>query len=117
MDVERLVKKADYPASQKCVYLNAASVALMHAEAAKVATDWQKDVAENGTINFDEKAEEHIFDDLHRAVARLFNADAEDIAVGSSATELMSSLAWATPPDKTANIVGTDAAHPSTIYP
>jgi selenocysteine lyase/cysteine desulfurase len=117
MDVEKLVKKADYPASQQCVYLNAASVALMHTDAAKVAIDWQKDVAENGTINFDEKAEENIFDDLHRAVARLFNADDEDIAVGSSATELTSSLAWAVLPDRTANIVGTDAAHPSTVYP
>jgi selenocysteine lyase/cysteine desulfurase len=117
MDVESLVEKSNFPASQKMTYLNAASVALMYAEASRAVLAWQQDIAENGTINFDEKAEEDIYNDLHEAVAVLFNVNHADIAVGSSTTELMSSLAWAIYPEKGKNIIGTTASFPSTIYP
>lgn len=107
----------DFPAAKKYTYLNAASVAMMHKDIASAVIDWQEDLAENGTMNFDEVAEEGTFEDLHKAAARLFNAQAEDIAVASSATELMSSLAWAVAPRPGTNIIGTDITHPSTIYP
>ncbi len=68
-------------------------------------------------MNFDEVAEERLFDDLHKAAAGLFACKKEDIAVASSASELMSSLAWAFAPKRGTNIVSTDITHPSTIYP
>lgn len=107
----------DFPAAKKYAYLNAASVAMMPRVTAKAIMDWQKDLAENGTMNFDEEAEERVFEDLHKAAARLFSAKAEDMAVASSATELMSSVAWAVAPSPGKNIVSTDITHPSTIYP
>lgn len=107
----------DFPAAQKYAYLNAASIAIMYNGAASSVIDWQKDLAENGTMNFDEEAEEKTFEDLHKAASRLFNAKADDIAVASNATELMSSLAWAVAPRPGTNVVSTDVAHPSTIYP
>jgi selenocysteine lyase/cysteine desulfurase len=113
----RFVPAADFPASQKWTYLNAASVALMSAPAAEATIAWQRDLAENGTRNFDEVAEETVFDDLRAASARLLNARDEDIAVGSSATDLLSSLAWALLPQPDQVIVGTEAAFPSAIYP
>ena len=117
MDIKSLVEKNNFPASKKMTYLNAASVALMYVEAARAVLEWQQDIAENGTINFDEKAEEDIYNDLHEATAGLFNVDTPDIAVGSSTTELMSSLAWAIYPENGKNIDGTTASFPSTIYP
>jgi len=36
---------------------------------------------------------------LHRAAAHLINATMDDIAAGSSATELLCSLAWAVYPE------------------
>ncbi len=115
--MDSLVDPKDFPASEKCTYLNAANVALMYQGADKAITEWQKDLAENGSINFDEAAEEVVFGDLHRAAARLFNARSEDIAAGSSATELISSLAWAVAPDSGTNVVSTDIVFPSTLYP
>lgn len=117
MTVDRLVPAADFPASQKWTYLNAASVALMSASAAEATIAWQRDLAENGTRNFDEVAEENVFDDLRAAAARLLGAREDDIAVGSSATELLSSLAWAMLPRPEQVIVGTEAAFPSAVYP
>lgn len=112
-----LINPADFPASRKFTYLNAASVALMYEGAANAVIEWQQDLAQNGTMNFDEVAEEAVFDNLHNAAAKLFNASPKDIAVGSSATELISSLAWALAPGPGTNIVSTDIVFPSTIYP
>jgi len=117
MLMDSLVDPKDFPASEKCTYLNAANVALMYQGADKAITEWQKDLAENGSINFDEAAEAAVFGDLHRAAARLFNARPEDIAAGSSATELISSLAWAVAPESGTNVVSTDIVFPSTLYP
>jgi len=78
---------------------------------------WQQDIAENGSNRFDETAEEKVFDDLHRAAAALFNGTPDDIAAGSSATELMSSLAWALMPGAETNVVSTDIVFPTAVYP
>lgn len=115
--MKTLIDHDDFPASRRSTYLNAASVALMYRDAAKAVIEWQEDLAQNGTINFDEVAEEAVFDNLHDAAARLFNVKPEDIAVGSSATELISSLAWALAPGQGTNVVSTDVVFPSTIYP
>jgi selenocysteine lyase/cysteine desulfurase len=98
-------------------YLNAASAALMYKPAADEIIRWQADLAENGTLNFDELAEVRVHNDIHAAAASMLRARPSDIAVGSSATELLSSLAWAMIPEEGQNIVSTAAAHPTTIYP
>ena len=97
--MEAIVNKADFPATRDCAYLNAASVALMPKVAGDIVVDWNRDLAERGTTNFDEEAEDKVFKDLHQAAARLYGAKEEDIAVGASATEFLCSLAWAICPD------------------
>lgn len=115
--MDLIVDLKDFPASGKCTYLNAANVSLMYRGTEEAITAWQRDLAENGSINFDETAEAAVFGDLHCQTARLFNARPEDIAAGSSATELISSFAWAVAPESGTNVVSTDIVFPSTIYP
>ena len=112
-----IVSEKDFPTADKFIYLNAANVALMYSGAEQAIKDWVADVAQNGSNNFDDHAEENVFKDLHRAAARLINAAAEDIAAGSSATELLCSLAWAVSPEKEQNVVSTEIVFPSTVYP
>lgn len=112
-----LIDLDDFPASRKFIYLNTASVALMHKDTSRAVMEWQEDLAQNGTMNFDEVAEEAVFNSLHNSAAQLFSVQPEDIAVGSSATELISSLAWAVHPGPESNVVSTDIVFPSTIYP
>ena len=111
------IREKDFPTRNKFVYLNAANVALMYSGAEEVISQWQKDVAQNGSNNFNEKAEENVFIGLHRAAGRLINADPESIAAGSSATELLCSLAWAVSPGKDQNAISTEIVFPSTVYP
>ncbi len=115
--MEPIVNPADFPASHECAYLNTASVALMYKGAETATIEWLRDLADNGTLNFDENAEEHVFAQLHAAVARLVNARPEDIAIGSSATELLASVAWAVAPGANTTVVSTDVVFPTTIYP
>jgi len=106
-----------FRAATKSTYLNAASVALMPEHAQLAMTEWERDLAEYGTIHFDEKAEADIFSSLRASFAGLIGARAEDVAVASSATELIASLAWAIAPGAGKNVVTTDIVFPSTAYP
>ena len=112
-----IVSEKDFPTANKFVYLNAANVALMYSGAEQIITEWTADVAQNGSNNFDDHAEENVFKDLHRAAAHLINATTDDIAAGSSATELLCSLAWAVSPEQDQNVVSTEIVFPSTVYP
>jgi len=62
--MDSIVDPKDFPASFKCTYLNTANVALMYQGAEKAIIEWQKDLGENGSINFDETAEATVFRDL-----------------------------------------------------
>jgi len=112
-----LVPPGDFPASQRSAYLNTASVCLVYAGAEKATTAWFSDLAEHGTSQFDEEAETAVFADLHAAAAKLLNSSPSDIAAGSSATELIASIAWAIAPPQGTNIVAVEAVFPSTVYP
>lgn len=108
---------SEFPASLKSTYLNAASVALMPRVASSHAEAWQRDIAENGTLNFDEIAEAKAFDALRSAFAAMIGCASTDIAVGSSATEFIASIAWAIMPPAGTKIVTTDIVFPSAAYP
>jgi selenocysteine lyase/cysteine desulfurase len=90
-------------------------VALPYEPCVRTIVEWNQDLGENGSNNFNETAEEFVFVGLHRACSRLLDCNKQDIAVGSSATELLASLAWAVMPS--GNIVSTAEAFPSTVYP
>lgn len=114
---DSLVAAGDFPASRNAAYLNTASVCLMYSGAETATTTWFADLAEHGTSWFDEEAETAVFAGLHSAAAELFNVRPEDVAAGSSATELIASLAWGVAPSQNSNIVAVDVVFPSTVYP
>lgn len=112
-----ITQPGDFPLTETWSYMDAANVALMPMNAAREITEWQTDVALNGGINFNDHAEARAFDGLRMQGARLFSCHQDDIAGGSSCTELLSSIAWAVMPQKHENVVSTDIVFPSTIYP
>ena len=106
-----------FPGSRASTYLNAASVALMPRPAEEAVIAWQRDLARHGTLHFDEEAEKTVFDELRRLAARLLGAQKDHVAIAPSATELLSSLAWAILPPAGTHIVSTAGVFPTTIYP
>jgi len=117
VSIEPLATPDVFPAAAKSTYLDSASIALMHAGAARAIVEWQERLAEDGTAVFSERDEVEVFDRLAREASRLLNTAPENIAGGSSETTLFASLAWAVMPPKGSTIVATDITHPSTVYP
>ena len=115
--MKRLVSNKDFPSANNFTYLNTANVGLMHKNAEKEINKWVEDLAKNGSNNFNEIAEQNVFLNLHTSAGKLINTNPKNIAAGSSATELLSSLAWAIMPLKGQNIVSTNIVFPSTVYP
>ena len=66
---------------------------------------WQNDILFHGSSNFNDQAEETIFDNLRIETAKLFNTNEDNIAGGSSFTELASAVAWGIKLKSTDNIV------------
>tara|TARA_B110000908_G_scaffold30492_1_gene36096 strand:+ start:5644 stop:6786 length:1143 start_codon:yes stop_codon:yes gene_type:complete len=112
-----LVKSDDFPLTKKCAYINAANVALMPKPSIEAINKWHNDVGVNGSNNFNDLAEDNVFEGLRAEGARLFNCSEDDIAGGSSYTELLASIAWAVMPSAESNVVSTDIVFPSTIFP
>ena len=101
----------------KWTNLSYANVATTSPAAHRISADWSDALARGGAAEFDSDAEKNGMMPLRKAAARLLCCDIEDICVGSSATELLCSLAWAVSPTKGSNIVSTQASFPSTVYP
>jgi len=112
-----LVDAGDFPGSKHAAYLDAANIGLMYQGAHRAILEWQSDVADNGSLALPETVEGSALEGLHRSAASLLNAQPDDIAVGSSVTELLGSLAWAVAPGADSNVVGTAPSFPSTINP
>jgi cysteine desulfurase/selenocysteine lyase len=115
--MDRLGTVDEFPPAEKFVYLDAASVGLTHRGAAAAINRWQQALADEGTGTFDEQDEVECFDNLNESAGKLLNTPARNIAIASSETVLMASLAWAVMPPRGSNIVATDITHPSTVYP
>jgi len=99
------------------INLSYANVATTSPAAHKASLDWSDALARGGAAEFDGEAEKNGMMPLRRAAARLLSCTVEDVCVGSSATELLCSLAWAVSPPRGSNIVSTKASFPSTVYP
>ena len=99
------------------INLSYANVATTSPAAHKASLDWSDALARGGAAEFDGEAEKNGMMPLRRAAARLLSCSVEDVCVGSSASELLCSLAWAVSPPRGSNIVSTKASFPSTVYP
>jgi len=114
---EPLVQTGDFVGTARYAYLDAANIALTYRGAVETVDRWYKETGEHGSLFFNAEAESRAFDPLHQAAARLLGVGAEDIAAGSSSTELLASLAWAVAPPRGSNVISTEVSFPSTVYP
>ena len=59
-----LVKSDDFPLTKKSAYINAANVALMPKPSIEAINKWHNDVGVNGSNNFNDLAEDNVFEGL-----------------------------------------------------
>jgi selenocysteine lyase/cysteine desulfurase len=97
--------------------LSYANVATTSPRAHRVSSEWADSLARGGAAEFDGEAEKEGMMPLRAAASKLLSCGIEDVCVGSSATELLCSLAWAISPPGGSNVVSSRVAFPSTVYP
>ena len=97
--------------------LSYANVATTSPVAYARAQLWADALARGGAAEFDGEAERTALVPLREATASLLNCAVENVCVGSSASELLASVAWAIAPGAGENVVSTSASFPSVVYP
>ena len=86
---------------KKWTNLSYANVATTSPKAHLIASEWATSLARGGAAEFDADAEKKGMIPLRKSTANLLECPISDVCVSSSATELLSSLAWAIAPKKT----------------
>ena len=97
--------------------MNSASISLMPRSAVEEMAAFERKIAGGGTIGFDEEAETQALEVPRSEAASLLHAKPDEVAVMSSATEGICTIAWSIAFKKDGNVVSTDADFPSVVYP
>lgn len=115
--MDSLAPREDFPILEQAVYLNAASISLVPGPVQREVHEFDEAVSYAGTVNFDDAAENRVYEGVRVAAGELIGADPVDIAVMTSATEALCSLAWWLRPGEGSNVVSIDLEFPSVTYP
>jgi cysteine desulfurase/selenocysteine lyase len=107
----------DFPLARRVTYLNSASISLMPRPASARMIEFQEKIAGGGTVDFDEDAEIQVLEDARKESASLLGADKDEIAILSSATQGICSVALALNMKAGSSVVSADADYPSVVYP
>ncbi|HEY7013489.1 MAG TPA: aminotransferase class V-fold PLP-dependent enzyme [Streptosporangiaceae bacterium] len=111
------LRREDFPALDRLVYLNTASAGLVPASVVAPAHAFEFELAQAGTTGMDEDTEVGILEDARNAAAALINADPAAIAIGTSFTEALCQVAWWLRPGAGQNVVSSEVDFPSVTYP
>jgi selenocysteine lyase/cysteine desulfurase len=87
--ISSLIDRRAYPTLQECVYLNQASLGLIADPAVKAMHDLLDRVVRHGNLHMSDEDEAGFLDDLRQRAARLLSVSDAEIAILSSASELL----------------------------
>ncbi|WP_033293611.1 aminotransferase class V-fold PLP-dependent enzyme [Amycolatopsis jejuensis] len=105
-----------FPYAKQAAYLNSAAIGLVPSPVRGQVEVLLRDIANRGTSAYLEAAPQ--FSEAPReAGARLFNAEPGDIALVTSASEVMNQIALSLRPGRGANIVTVDTEVPAVTFP
>lgn len=114
---EALVPRADFPITGEVTFLNTASISLTAVPVQLETRDFEESIVSLGTINFDDDAENRVYEGVRDSGAALLGCGPEEIAVMTSATEALCQVAWWLRPGEGTNVVSLDIEFPSVTYP
>jgi selenocysteine lyase/cysteine desulfurase len=112
-----LIPRAHYVSLAGCVYLNQASLGLLCQPAVEAMHRFVDDVARHGNLNMSDADEVHYFDQLRERAAQLFHADADRIAILSSASELLGQIPLLIPSTAGRKILAVATDFPAVTRP
>jgi cysteine desulfurase/selenocysteine lyase len=112
-----LIPRSQYATLADCVYLNQASLGLLSQSAVEAMHQFLDDVARHGNLNMSDADEVRYFEQLRERAAQLFHADADRIAIFSSASELLGQIPLLIPPLSGRKILAVATDFPAVTRP
>ena len=90
--IPALFDRDDYPTLREVVYLNQAALGLIGQPAVEAMQAFLEDVGRHGNTHLSDEDEVGLLDDLRSRAASLLGADSEQVAIVSSASELLGQI-------------------------
>jgi len=112
-----LFDRTDYPTLTESTYLNQASLGLIGGPAVDAMHRFIDGVGRHGNVYMSDEDEVAFLDALRQRAARLFHTETEQIAILSSASELLGQLPFMLPPPLEAKVVVVATDFPAVTRP
>jgi cysteine desulfurase/selenocysteine lyase len=117
LTVTALIPRTHYASLADCTYLNQASLGLLSQSTVEAMHRFVDDVARHGNRNMSDADEVRYFEQLRERAARLFRADADRIAILSSASEMLGQIPLLVPPIAGRKILAVATDFPAVTRP
>ena len=114
---DALSSRSDYPCLGRSTYLNQASLGLLSDKTVAEMTEFLSTVARYGNLKMTDKEEAGFLDPLRGSVSKLLQAKPENIAILSSASELLSQVPNLCSPEPNSKIILVSTDFPSITRP
>ena len=114
---DALSSRSDYPCLDQSTYLNQASLGLLSDKTVAEMTEFLSTVARYGNLKMTDKEEAGFLDPLRGSVSKLLQAKPENIAILSSASELLSQVPKLCSPEPNSKIILISTDFPSITRP
>ena len=115
--IESLSDRQDYPCLKNFNYLNQASLGLIGNSAVSAMHNFLNETARHGNLKMSDAAEATFLDSIRLKIAHLFQAKFENIAIISSASEILSQLPSLINPEKGKKIILVSSDFPAITRP
>ena len=115
--IDALSPRSDYPCLGQSTYLNQASLGLLSDKTVAEMTEFLSTVARYGNLKMTDKEEAGFLDPLRGSVSKLLQAKPENIAILSSASELLSQVPNLCSPEPNSKIILVSTDFPSITRP
>ncbi len=115
--IPSLIDRREYPTLQECVYLNQASLGLIADPAVEAMHDLLDRVVRHGNLHMSDEDEADFLDSLRQRAARMLSVSDAEIAIVSSASELLGQAPLLLAPPRGSNVIAVATDFPAITRP
>ena len=115
--INSLSLRSNYKTLKKFTYLNQASLGLVSEKTATSMIEFLNEIAKHGNAHMSDQDEVNFFQTLRNTCCRLFNCNSRNLAIMSSASELLNQLPYLLDLKKGSKVVLVKSDFPALFRP
>jgi len=115
--IDSVSLRSDYPCLDQSIYFNQASLGLLSDKTVAEMTEFLSTVARYGNLKMTDIEEANFLDPLRNTISKLLQAQPENIAILSSASELLSQVPKLCSPQLNSKVILVSTDFPSITRP